>query len=305
MRPKAPDFTLPAPSPPQTTSLCGRRSGCHSRDSAIATVKSAAGFESPECAAATSRRARLNRLTPQRRAAPARPSRAVRSHGVGGGGTNDHALIAREEQPCLASRRRVRYASSGLWCSAHSMASPPAPRQALFTQTREAINNKTTEHHRSGRALNSRVSKPNTRRIAEVGATAKLRGKSRNSTETSRCRVGLSTADEDSAKLAATIDHARRGHRTVGLESGQPIARSRDPLQNDRLDVGPAQSRLNQIDATRNAYANRAVDVQRVGLPHQERQLVAADATRDRTPVSRPSCSISSVRSTPSAATTA
>ncbi|MBX3386635.1 MAG: hypothetical protein KF768_08700 [Phycisphaeraceae bacterium] len=176
----------------------------------------------------------------------------------------------------------VRYGLIGALVLGAGMAiAGPHRVKALFTQTREAINNKIDENITDPVALRAQLKSLEAqypRRIAEVrGDLAKLREQvTQLNRDLSVSRRVVELADEDSAKLAAAIDHAHAaGIRTVGLESDSPSHEVVIRFKNDRLDVGAAQSRLNQIDATRNAYANRAVDVQRdLGyLSQQERQL--------------------------------
>lgn len=157
--------------------------------------------------------------------------------------------------------------------------------KALFSQTREAINSKIDESITDPVALRAQIKSLEAqypRRIADVrGDLAKLREQVQQlNRDLAVSKRVVELADEDSARLASAIDHAHAaGVRNVGLEIDGPEGAATHEVvirfKNDLLDVNAAQTRLNQIDATRNAYANRAADVQRdLGyLAQQERQL--------------------------------
>ncbi len=182
------------------------------------------------------------------------------------------------------SKTIVRYGFIGALVVGAGMAvAGPHRVRALFTQTREAINTKIDENITDPVALRSQLRDLEAkypRRIAEVrGDLAKLREQVQQlnrDLEVSKRVVEL--ADEDSAKLSSAIDQANlAGIQSIGLDTEAPSHEIVIRFKNDRLDLDRAQSRLTQIDATRNAYANRAADVQRdLGyLAQQDRQLAS------------------------------
>lgn len=183
---------------------------------------------------------------------------------------------------CGISKSFVRYGLIGaLVLGAGVAIAGPHRVKALFTQTRESINNKIDENITDPVALRAQLKDLEAqypKRIAEVrGDLAKLREQVQQlNRDLAVSQRVVELADDDSTKLAAAIDQAHvAGIQSVGLEVDEPSHEVVIRFKNDRLDVGAAQTRLTQIDATRNAYANRATDVQRdLGyLAQQERQL--------------------------------
>jgi chromosome segregation ATPase len=80
-------------------------------------------------------------------------------------------------------------------------------------------------------------------------------------------------ADQDSDKLTSALDHASSATVTnvaMGVEHEIVIV-----FRNERINLEAASTKLNQVNATRNAYASRAADIQRdLGyLSQQENQL--------------------------------
>lgn len=80
-------------------------------------------------------------------------------------------------------------------------------------------------------------------------------------------------ADQDSDKLTSALDHAQSATVTnvaLGVEHEIVIV-----FRNERINLEAATTKLNQVNATRNAYAARAADIQRdLGyLSQQENQL--------------------------------
>lgn len=168
----------------------------------------------------------------------------------------------------------------------------PQRIKALFNQTREVINDKIDENITDPVALRTQIKDLEAqypRRIAELrGDLAKLREQvnqlNRDLAVSNRV---VEMADGDSMKLSAAIDQARIASvQTASYEPGAAGGGGNDPttnksvvilFKNDRLDLPMAETKRMQIDATRNAYASRAADIQRdLGyIGQQERQLVS------------------------------
>lgn len=83
----------------------------------------------------------------------------------------------------------------------------------------------------------------------------------------------VALADQDSDKLTSALDHANSATVTnvaLGVEHEIVIV-----FRNERINTDAATAKLNQVNATRNAYAARAADIERdLGyLTQQENQL--------------------------------
>lgn len=159
----------------------------------------------------------------------------------------------------------------------------PERIKALFQQTRETINSKIDENITDPVALRAQIKDLEAqypKRLAEVrGDLAKLReqvNQLQRDLQVSNRVVEM--ADTDSMKLTAAIDQGRLATiQTASIESGEPSHRVVIVFKNEKIDLSTAETRRSQIDATRNAYASRAADIQRdLGyLAQQERQLVS------------------------------
>lgn len=155
--------------------------------------------------------------------------------------------------------------------------------RALFNQTRETINSKIDENITDPVALRTQIKDLEAQyptRIAEVrGDLAKLREQvnqlNRDLQVSNRV---VEMADTDAQQLSAAIDQGRMASiQTASLDTNEPQHRVLIVFKNEKIDVSTAETRRTQIDATRNAYASRASDIQRdLGyLSQQERQLVS------------------------------
>lgn len=175
----------------------------------------------------------------------------------------------------------------------------PSRLRALFDQTRESINSKIDENITDPVALRSQIKDLEAqypKRIAEVrGDLAKLREQvSQLNRDLAISNRVVQMADSDSIKLTSAIDQARMASVQIASFSGPSVTASeiacvqdapQEPtsknvvilFKNERIDIPTAETKRMQVDATRNAYASRAADIQRdLGyLSQQERQLTS------------------------------
>lgn len=159
----------------------------------------------------------------------------------------------------------------------------PERIKALFAQTRESINAKIDENITDPVALRAQLKDLESqypKRLAEVrGDLAKLREQvAQLNRDLSVSNRVVQMAESDSQKLSAAIDQGRVASiQSASVETGETTRAVLIVFKNEKIDLSTAETRRNQIDATRNAYASRAADIQRdLGyLGQQERQLVS------------------------------
>lgn len=151
---------------------------------------------------------------------------------------------------------------------------------AFFTQARSKINTTIDKQITDPVALRAQLRDLQAqypRRIGEVRSDlAQLREQraqlERDLAVSSRV---IELADQDSEKLTAALDHAESASiQNVALGVDHQIV---IVFRNERLDTTTANTKLNQVNATRNAYAARVADIERdLGyLSRQETQLAS------------------------------
>jgi chromosome segregation ATPase len=155
---------------------------------------------------------------------------------------------------------------------------------SLFTQARSCINDKIDANITDPVALRAQIkdlAAQYPKRIGEVrGDLAQLKEQQAqlNRDLAVSGRV-VSMADTDLDKLSTALGHAETAqiqNASFGGSEGDGIQHKVVIVfKNEKLEVEQAQIKSNQIAATRNAYAQRAADIQRdLGyLSQQERQL--------------------------------
>lgn len=150
---------------------------------------------------------------------------------------------------------------------------------ALFNQATDSINSQLDKAITDPVALRQQIRSLEAeypRRIEAVrGDLAQLREQSnglQRDLQISQRVIAL--ADNDLAKLDAGLAMIEQGSVTVVSQDSRPKSFV-VVFKNEHLDVEEAYARRNQVAATRNAYASRAVDIERdLGyLDKQERQL--------------------------------
>jgi septal ring factor EnvC (AmiA/AmiB activator) len=154
----------------------------------------------------------------------------------------------------------------------------------LFTQARSAINDKIDANITDPVALRAQIrdlAAQYPRRIGEVrGDLAQLKEQQAQlNRDLAVSQRVVSMADGDLDKLSTALGHAQTAliqNAGFGVETSDTVQHKVVIVfKNEKLEVEQAQVKSNQIAATRNAYAQRAADIQRdLGyLGQQERQL--------------------------------
>ncbi len=160
----------------------------------------------------------------------------------------------------------------------------PSRIGSLFTQARSVINDKIDANITDPVALRAQMhdlAAQYPKRIGEVrGDLAQLKEQQAQLTRDLAVSTRVvSMADTDLDKLSAALGHAEAAqvqNASFGGGQGDNVEhRVVIVFKNERLEPAQAQTKSNQIAATRNAYAQRAADIQRdLGyLTQQERQL--------------------------------
>ncbi len=169
-------------------------------------------------------------------------------------------------------------AVGALGIGAATLVAGPDRVGAFFTQTRSCINAKIDAQITDPVALRAQLRDLQAQypeRIGQVRSDLAQLREQRAQLERDLAvsnRV-VALADQDSDKLTAALDHAQSATVTnvaLGVEHEIVIV-----FRNERINLEAASTKLNQVTATRNAYASRAADIQRdLGyLSQQETQL--------------------------------
>jgi len=183
---------------------------------------------------------------------------------------------------CIA-RNLVRIAVisgtvGALGIGAATLVAGPDRVGAFFTQTRSKINATIDSQITDPVALRAQLRDLQAQypeRIGQVRSDLSQLREQRSQLERDlavSARV-VDLADQDSDKLTSALDHAQSATVTnvaLGVEHEIVIV-----FRNERVNLEAATTKLNQVNATRNAYASRATDIQRdLGyLSQQEGQL--------------------------------
>ncbi len=183
---------------------------------------------------------------------------------------------------CIA-RNLVRIAVisgtvGALGVGAATLVAGPDRVGAFFTQTRSKINATIDSQITDPVALRAQLRDLQAQypeRIGQVRSDLSQLREQRSQLERDlavSARV-VDLADQDSDKLTSALDHAQSATVTnvaLGVEHEIVIV-----FRNERVNLEAATTKLNQVNATRNAYASRATDIQRdLGyLSQQEGQL--------------------------------
>lgn len=152
--------------------------------------------------------------------------------------------------------------------------------KALCTQAQSAVNDKIDANIKDPVALRAQIrdlQEQYPKRIADLrGDLAQLK------TQQAQLQRDLGVANRvmemaegDFDKLSAALEHAQAAQiQTVSLGQDHQVVIA---YKNEKLDIPTAQTKTNQIAATRAAYAGRAADIQRdLGyLAQQEQQLAS------------------------------
>lgn len=150
--------------------------------------------------------------------------------------------------------------------------------KAIFTQTQSAVNDAIDAQIKDPVALRQQIrtlAEQYPKRISELrGDLAQLTTqKSQLNRDLAISNRVMELAEVDFSKLSSAVDHAQAASiQTVSMGSDQKVVIA---FKNEQLDIPTAQTKVNQIAATRTAYAARAADIQRdlAYLGQQEFQL--------------------------------
>ncbi|MBX3407139.1 MAG: hypothetical protein KF869_10270 [Phycisphaeraceae bacterium] len=172
----------------------------------------------------------------------------------------------------------ITAAAGALGLGAATLVAGPDRVGAFFTQAKSKINQKIDSQITDPVALRAQLRDLQAqypRRIGEVRSDLAQLREQRAQLERDLAvsmRV-IELADQDSERLTAALDHAESANiQNVALGVDHQIV---IVFRNERIDTAMANSKLNQVNATRNAYAARAADIERdLGyLARQEGQL--------------------------------
>lgn len=159
--------------------------------------------------------------------------------------------------------------------------------RALFTQAQSAVNDQIDAQIKDPVALRQQIrtlAEQYPKRISELrGDLAQLKAQQAQLNRDLQVsnRV-VEMADQDFDKLSLALQHATAQaiqNVSLGSEHSDAAAQANPGVvivfKNERMDIPAAQTKANQVVATRAAYANRAADIQRdLGyLTQQEQQL--------------------------------
>jgi chromosome segregation ATPase len=183
---------------------------------------------------------------------------------------------------CIA-RNLVRIAVitgavGALGIGAATLVAGPDRVGAFFTQTRSQINATIDSQITDPVALRAQLRDLQAQYPARIGQVRSDLAQLREQRAQLERDMAVSNrvvdlADQDSDKLTSALDHAQSATVTnvaLGVEHEIVIV-----FRNERINLEAATTKLNQVNATRNAYASRAADIQRdLGyLTQQEGQL--------------------------------
>lgn len=172
----------------------------------------------------------------------------------------------------------ITAAAGALGLGAATLVAGPDRVGAFFTQAKSKINQKIDSQITDPVALRAQLRDLQAqypRRIGEVRSDLAQLREQRAQLERDLAvsmRV-VELADQDSERLTAALEHAESANiQNVALGADHQIL---IVFRNERIDTATANSKLNQVNATRNAYSARAADIERdLGyLARQEAQL--------------------------------
>lgn len=166
----------------------------------------------------------------------------------------------------------------------------PERIKALFTQAQTAVNDQIDKAITDPVALRAQLrslQEEYPKRIADVrGDLAQLKAQQaqlKRDAQVSQRVVEM--ADSDMDKLSSALDHAQSATIQPAAYGGSEINGVASQVlivfKGEKIDVATAQTKAQQVAATRNSYAARAVDIQRdLGYLSQQEQQLTTLATK-------------------------
>lgn len=172
----------------------------------------------------------------------------------------------------------ITAATGAVGVGAATLVAGPDRVGAFFTQARSKINTTIDKQITDPVALRAQLRDLQAQYPKRIGEVRSDLAQLREQRAQLERDLAVSTrvielADQDSDKLTSALDHAQSAsiqNVALGVEHEIVIV-----FRNERIDTTVANTKLNQVNATRNAYAARAADIERdLGyLSRQENQL--------------------------------